>query len=45
VSAAFTCQLQAKVAQQEALTWGQFRTGGVSIDRKKIECVPFAKID
>ncbi|WP_139699103.1 Fic family protein [bacterium endosymbiont of Bathymodiolus sp. 5 South] len=31
VSAAFTCQLQAKVAQQEALTWGQFRTGGVSI--------------
>jgi hypothetical protein len=31
VSAVFACQLQAKVAQQEALTWGQFRTGGVSI--------------
>jgi hypothetical protein len=24
VSAAFTCQLQAKVAQQEALTWGPY---------------------
>ncbi len=31
LSAQFVCQMQAKVAQQEALTWAEFRSGGVSI--------------
>ncbi|MBA5248670.1 MAG: Fic family protein, partial [Gammaproteobacteria bacterium] len=31
LSAEFVCQMQAKVARQEALTWGEFRGGGVSI--------------
>lgn len=30
LSADFVCQLQAKVAKREALTWGEFRNGGVS---------------
>ncbi|SMM97857.1 hypothetical protein SPONN_739 [uncultured Candidatus Thioglobus sp.] len=29
------CQLQAKVAKREALAWGEFRTGGVSISGTK----------
>ncbi|CAB5506474.1 Fic family protein [Bathymodiolus thermophilus thioautotrophic gill symbiont] len=31
LSAEFVCQLQEKVAKREALTWGEFREGGVSI--------------
>jgi len=31
LSAEFVCQLQEKVAKREALTWGEFRGGGVSI--------------
>ncbi|SMN10692.1 Huntingtin interacting protein E-like protein [uncultured Candidatus Thioglobus sp.] len=29
------CQLQAKVAKREALTWGEFRAGGISISGTK----------